>query len=339
MDSRDIYNNSNCFTDFKNNLFKVVETYYFGLACKLRGEGKLLTIFSRLIEYLISYGKVAVVSYGGYLILAQIVEGHLTQTGWKHLKVLFFGDEKGQEFTPAEGSCVIFQWGKGNPLNFDNLNHEILEMWHIKSLIGWDQDKSKKRMFVEFEKDPGKDGWKEPMNSYESGFIGIIAPGKITNQIKKWEYFTPRADDERQKLRQDLKDVESNFYYRLGIRHNPFAKEERQNNPEVMSGQAYFDAWEIRHSEGIVKGILDFQEKPWGGGSYNLQFGSLPTLLIENQTTQYLAQQNTIQPSFNNNIESKTNNLPSQDNSSHLEDNKKLRRELEEIKRKIGLDY
>ena len=75
----------------------------------------------------------------------------------------------------------------------------------------------------------------------------------------------------------------------LGIRHNPFAKEERQNNPEVMSGQAYFDAWEIQHQEGIIQGILDFQGKEWGGGKYNYQFGSLPTLLIENQTTQPLA--------------------------------------------------
>jgi len=31
-------------------------------------------------------------------------------------------------------------------------------MWHIKGLIGWDQDKSKKRIIVEFERDPGKDG-------------------------------------------------------------------------------------------------------------------------------------------------------------------------------------
>jgi hypothetical protein len=56
--------------------------------------------------------------------------------------------------------------------------------------------------------------------------------------------------------------VESRFFFKLGIRHNPFAKEERQNNPEVMSGQAYFDAYEIDKQEGILKGIVEFQKKP-----------------------------------------------------------------------------
>jgi hypothetical protein len=45
------------------------------------------------------------------------------------------------------------------------------------------------------------------------------------------------------------------------MRHNPFAKEERQNNPEVVSGQAYFDAFEFDKQEGLVRGILDFQGK------------------------------------------------------------------------------
>jgi hypothetical protein len=81
VDSQHIYENLNCYNSFKNKLERVVKTYYFGLACKLRGEGRLLTIFFRLIEYVITYGKVAVVSYGKYLILAQVVDGYLTQTG------------------------------------------------------------------------------------------------------------------------------------------------------------------------------------------------------------------------------------------------------------------
>ncbi|CAH1758782.1 11504_t:CDS:10 [Entrophospora sp. SA101] len=98
-------------------------------------------------------------------------------TGEADLRVLFFGDKKGNEFTPGE-----------------------------------DQDKSKKRITIEFEKDPGKD--------------------------------------------------------------------------------------ELDKQEGIIKGILDFQGKTWGGGKYNLQFGSLPTLLIENQTTQLLSHKRL--PIFNN---------------------------------------
>lgn len=55
-----------------------------------------------------------------------------------------------------------------------------------------------------------------------------------------------------------------------------------------MAGQAFFFAWEVKHQEGLVNGILDFQEKPWGGGEYIYQFGSLPTLEIRNGTVNYL---------------------------------------------------
>ena len=293
MDYQHIYSDLDCFSSFKNDLIGIVKTYYFGLACKLEGEGKLLTVWFKLIEHLIDYGKVAVVSYGKYLLFAQIVDGYNTQTGqWAKLKLLFIGDKKGQEFTPREGTFVIFTWGSGEPFtNLSSFGHDVLEMWHIKGLIGWDQDKSKKRIIVEFERDPGKDGWKNVFNSYESenGFVGIIAPQKSTNPIKKWEHFAPRDDGERQKLRQDLKDAESRFFFKLGMRHNPFSKEERQNNPEVMSGQAYFDAWETKIQGGLIQGILDFQGKEWGGGTYILPFGSLPALSIENKTVLPLA--------------------------------------------------
>jgi hypothetical protein len=55
-----------------------------------------------------------------------------------------------------------------------------------------------------------------------------------------------------------------------------------------MSGQAYFYAWEVKREQGLINGILDFQEKPWGGGKYLLQFGNLPTLVIEDGNTKSL---------------------------------------------------
>ncbi|MCE8163420.1 MAG: hypothetical protein I3273_05045 [Candidatus Moeniiplasma glomeromycotorum] len=289
----DIYSNLDCFQSFQNSLIRVVKTYYFGLVCKLRGEGKLLTIWFNFVKILIEHGKVAIIYFGGKLLLAEVVDGYETQTGeWADLRVLFFGDKKGNEFEPGKGQYVIFQWGDGNPFDLSECRHDILEMWYLKGLIGWDQDKSKKRVDVEFEKDPGKDGWKHVFNSYEKGFLGVVAPKNITNQIKKWSYFESKNNAERQQLWKDYREVESRFFFRLGIRHNPFVKEERQNNPEVMSGQSYFDAWEFDKQEGVLKGILEFQAKSWGGGKYTLQFGSLPTLLIENQTTQLLAQAN-----------------------------------------------
>lgn len=295
MEYSDIYRSLDCFYSFQNSLIRIVKTYYFGLVCKLTGEGPLLPIWFNFVKILINHGKVAIVSYGGRLQLAQVVDGYLTQTGeWANLKLLFFGDQKGQEFTPHPSQYVIFQWGDGHPFDLSEFRHDILEMWYLKGLIGWDQDKSKKRITVEFEKNPGKEGWKEAFNSYEgpAGFVGIIAPGKATNQIKKWEYFNPKDTAERKQLWQDLKEVESRFFFKVGMRHNPFAKEERQNNPEIMSGQSYFDAWEFDKQEGIIQGILDFQGKEWGGGKYTLRFGNQPALLIENKTTQLLAQVN-----------------------------------------------
>ena len=290
VEHSDIYRNLDCFTSFQNSLLDIAKTYYFGLTCKLRGEGQLLTIWFDLVKVLISHGKVAVVYYAGKLTLAQVVGGYQKQGGeWVDLKVLFFGDRKDQEFTPGKGQYVVFQWGAGHSLSFSELKHDILEMWYLKGLIGWDQEKSKKKIMVEFEKDPGKDGWKDPMNSYEHGFIGIIAPSKSTNEIKKWQFLESKNNVERQQLWKDYREVESRFFFKLGIRHNPFAKEERQNNPEIMSGQSYFDAWEIEHQEGVIQGILEFSGKEWGGGKYSYQFGSLPTLLIVDKTMQPLA--------------------------------------------------
>jgi len=142
---------------------------------------------------------------------------------------------------------------------------------------------------LEFESRPDGKDWAKPLESYEKGFIGVVSPDKITNQIKKWEHFEAKNTVERQQLWKDLEEVETRLFLKLGIRHNPFAKEERQNNPEVISGQAFFYAWEVKHQEGLVKGILDFQRKRWGGGEYLLQFGNLPTLMIkEGATTDYL---------------------------------------------------
>ncbi|CAG8472830.1 2989_t:CDS:2 [Ambispora gerdemannii] len=99
---------------------------------------------------------------------------------------------------------------------------------------------------LELEIYPNKEAKARSEYNKEYNFDGTLHLLKKYLEVKEFEapenYFAPRADDERQKLRQDLKDAESRFFFNLGMRHNPFAKEERQNNPEVMSGQAYFDA-------------------------------------------------------------------------------------------------
>lgn len=101
VEHSDIYKNLDCFSSFQNNLIRTVKTCYLGLICKLRGEGKLLKIWFDFAKVLINHGKVAIIFFAGKLQLAQITSGYETQNGeWIDLKVLFFGDQKGNEFTP-----------------------------------------------------------------------------------------------------------------------------------------------------------------------------------------------------------------------------------------------
>jgi len=289
MEHADIYNSINCFSEFYNNLGEFVRTHYFGVACKLRGQGKLLRVWFKFIPKLIEYGTLALVEYGDHILPARITHGYENRTGnWSELKLCFLGDEDSEDFVPDKNSYVIFKWGSGEPFSLNRFKHDILEMWYVRSLIGWDQDKSKKRILVEFETDPGKTGWKHPLNSYEKGFIAVISPQEMTNAIKKWQFLESKDSREREQLWKDLEKIESRLFRNLGIQHNPFAKEERQNNPEVISGQAFFYAWEVKHQEGLVDGILDFQAKPWGEGEYLLQFGCLPTLQISKEQVNYL---------------------------------------------------
>jgi hypothetical protein len=44
VEFHNMYNSADCFSSFHANLVSVVKNYYFGVACKLRGEGKLLPI-------------------------------------------------------------------------------------------------------------------------------------------------------------------------------------------------------------------------------------------------------------------------------------------------------
>jgi len=289
LEFSDIYNSVNCFSDFYANLVDFVKTHYFGVACKLRGQGKLLRVWFKFIPKLIEYGTLALVEYGDHILLARVTHGYENRAGgWSELKLCFLGDKDSEAFVPDKNSYVIFKWGNGDPFSLNRFKHDILEMWYIRSLIGWDQDKSKKRLMVEFETDPGKTGWKHPLNSYEKGFIAVISPQEMTNAIKKWQFLESKDSREREQLWKDLEKIESKLFYKLGIQHNPFAKEERQNNPEVRSGQAFFYAWEVKHQEGLVDGILELQAKLWGEGEYLLQFGSLPTLLINKDQIHYL---------------------------------------------------
>ena len=81
LSSSDIHNHADCFSSFSSNLYSVVKNYYFGVACKLRGEGKLLPIFFDLIEKIIDFGQIAAVDSGGRVLLARITQGFKNRAG------------------------------------------------------------------------------------------------------------------------------------------------------------------------------------------------------------------------------------------------------------------
>ncbi|CAI2165518.1 15623_t:CDS:2 [Funneliformis geosporum] len=97
MEYSDIYRNLDCFNSFQSSLIRIVKTYYFGLVCKLTGQGNLLPIWFNFVKILINHGKVAIVYYGGHLQLAQVVDGYQTQTEERKTLTDLYLNEKGLE--------------------------------------------------------------------------------------------------------------------------------------------------------------------------------------------------------------------------------------------------
>jgi hypothetical protein len=278
------------FTTYQQNIYDFALTYYTGLARPLIITEKLGRIWTDFNRAWVKYGKIALVDYGSEWLLAKVKEGKRNlKNEWVGLKLVFLHEENEREFEPASGSYVIFCWNpQGWGFTLNRLQNELYQLWDTKKLIAWDQQKSKKRAIINFEKRPEKTELKEILEDFETGYIGVLTPGKA-GEVKDWKWSETRNTTERQQLWQDKAEIWSEMCIFLGIRHNPFAKQERQNNPEIQAGQSYFDKWEKEHLEQLIKGLLELQEKEWGKEEAALiHFGNIPPVLItKNQFRNY----------------------------------------------------
>ncbi|CAI2161868.1 14266_t:CDS:2 [Funneliformis geosporum] len=118
--------------------------------------------------------------------------------------------------------------------------------------------------FASFENDLKEIVKNQYFDAINYGKVAVVNYGKYLLRAQVVEGFKTQTDGDPFNLSRFKHDILEMWNTRelIGIRHNPFSKEERQNNPEVTRG-----------------------------GKYTFQFGSLPTLLIENKTTQLLVQQ------------------------------------------------
>ena len=149
------------------------------------------------------------------------------------------------------------------------------DLWNLKEKIKWDQDKSKKKVFLFCENDPGDETQARKIDASEKDYLFYIANPGTTNEIKNYEVYSPsKGPEERSRLYQDYKEEFSELRRVYGIRHLTSKKEDRQNNPEIELNEAQFVALERDKWRERMKSIKDFETKGGCQGTHTLSYGS-----------------------------------------------------------------
>ena len=169
-----------------------------------------------------------------------------------------------------------------NPTHRPNLEDAediyLEDLWDIKEKIKWDREKSKKKVFLFCENDPGDDTQARKIDSAENNdYLFYIADPGSTNEIKNYEVYAPsKGTDERRQLHEDfLKDF-SEMRRVYGIRHLTSKKEDRQNNPEIELNEAQFVALERDKWRERMKSIKEAESKQFCPGTHSLTYGAWP---------------------------------------------------------------
>lgn len=316
-----LFEKTPAYRNFYSNVYNIFKSYYIGLPKILKITGKLAEIWLDFQRALVEFGRIAIVEYGSEWLLARITKGERNKKGgWKGLRLCFLGDEETEEFEPYEDNYVIFEWNSdGKLFSLANCEYELQEIWKTKRYISWDQKRSRKTLSIRFQRNPGPGDLKPIEQNLERGYLVAISPGKTANEIQEVKWFETRNSAERQQLWKDKDELWSEMCLILGIRHNPFAKEERQNNPEVRAGQVHFDNWENERLECLVKGILQLQSKSWGKDTEVLiKYGSLePCWIMKSQCLNNLNEEQVQQLLFSEKI----NNLNLNSSSENKNNN------------------
>ena len=149
------------------------------------------------------------------------------------------------------------------------------DLWNLKEKIKWDQEKSKKKVFLFCENDPGEEAQARKIDASEKDYLFYIANPGTTNEIKNYEVYSPsKGPEERNRLYQDFKEEFSELRRVYGIRHLTSKKEDRQNNPEIELNEAQFVALERDKYRERMKSIREFEAKGGCPGKHVLSYGS-----------------------------------------------------------------
>jgi hypothetical protein len=193
-------------------------------------------------------------------------------------KVSGYTQEKPQprEIFLKNEEVVLFFNNSAKKSNLDEAEAIYLnDLWETKQKIKRDQEKSKKKVFLFCENDPGDETQARKIDAAEKDYLFYIADPGTTNEIKNYEVYAPsKGTDERARLYQDYKEEFSELRRVYGIRHLTSKKEDRQNNPEIELNEAQFIALERDKLRERMKGIKDFEKKGGCNGKHTLSYGS-----------------------------------------------------------------
>ena len=187
-----------------------------------------------------------------------------------------FSQEKVREIFLKPEEIILFFNNSTHRPNLEEAETIYLnDLWNLKEKIKWDQEKSKKKVFLHVENDPSDETQARKIDAAEKDYLFYIADPGTTNEIKKMEVYSPsKGPEERNRLYQDYKEEFSELRRVYGIRHLTSKKEDRQNNPEIELNEAQFVALERDKWRERIKSIKDFEAQGGCSGKHILSYGS-----------------------------------------------------------------
>jgi len=186
--------------------------------------------------------------------------------------------EEVKELFLKEEDIILFFNNYSHTANLKDAETIYLDnIWEIKENIKWDQDKSKKKVFIFCESEPSDATQTEKISAVDKDYLFPVWDPSITNAIKSHEIYSPaKGTEERSRLYADLKEEFSELRRVFGIRHLTSKKEDRQNNPEIELNESQFIALERDKKRERAKAIKDFEAKGGCNGKHILSYGTAP---------------------------------------------------------------
>jgi len=180
-----------------------------------------------------------------------------------------------KEIFLKDSEVVLFFNNSAKTANLEEAETIYLnDLWELKQKIKRDQEKSKKKVFLFCENDPGDETQARKIDAAEKDYLFYIANPGTTNEIKNYEVYSPsKGPEERNRLYQDFKEEFSELRRVYGIRHLTSKKEDRQNNPEIELNESQFIALERDKYRERIKSIKEFETKGGCPGKHTLSYG------------------------------------------------------------------